>query len=246
MLEDALGVSGARFRLLLDEALTGARLDRLEGFMARRIAGEPLCYVLGHAPFMGHDFMVDRRVLIPRQDTELLAEEAIKRARNKRPDVLELCTGSGCVAVSIKLSCPSARVTATDLSPDALAVARGNAERLGADVEFMAGDFLEAVSGRTFDVIAVNPPYLTGEDMASLQREVRFEPEMALYGGEDGLGFYRRAAREIRAFLKPGGWALFEVGAGQAREVGRLLGGNTQMIRDLNQIERLVALFIEG
>ena len=248
MLADALGATPTELRLAPDRPIPDRTLLHLANWLERRASGVPLQYVLGYAPFMGHDLRVDGRVLIPRQDTELLCELAIERARRTGADAeaLDLCTGSGAVAIAVALKCPGARVTATDLSADALALARENASRLGAHVEFACGDFFEPVRGCRFDVISCNPPYLTGADMDALQPEVRFEPALALYGGEDGLAFYRRAAAQVRGFLKPGGRALFEVGAGQARAVSELLGGHCEIYRDLNQIERVVALSAEG
>lgn len=248
MLEDALRATPTELRLALGRPIPDRSLSRLADWLERRASGVPLQYVLGYAPFMGYDFRVDERVLIPRQDTELLCELAIGHIKQTEvgTEALDLCTGSGAVAIAIALKCPDARVTATDLSADALALARENARRLDARVEFACGDFFEPVRGRRFDVIACNPPYLTGADMDALQPEVRFEPASALYGGEDGLAFYRRAAAEVRGFLKPGGRALFEVGAGQARAVCELLGGHCEIYRDLNQIERVVALNAEG
>ena len=242
MLADALHKSPTQLRLMMDEPLDASALEKLNGWLDARVSGVPLSYVQGRAYFMGHAFCVDPRVLIPRQDTELLCEQAIERARRGCPDVLELCTGSGAVAVSIALSCPHAHVTATDLSPLALSVARENAAQLGASVTWLEGDLFEPVAGQTFDVIVCNPPYLSRDDMQELQLEVRHEPELALYGGEDGLDFYRRAAAQVRAYLNPGGLALFEVGAGQARAVNDLLGGACRIEKDLNHIERVVAL----
>lgn len=242
MMADALGLSPSAARLIEDRPLSPAERQLLDGWLAKRLAGVPLQYAQNRAYFMGHEFFVDERVLIPRQDTELLCELAIERVRRGDLDVLDVCTGSGAIAISVALACPNARVWATDLSEAALSIARENAGRLGARVDFLAGDLFDPVAGRRFDIITCNPPYLTGDDMRTLQEEVAREPRMALYGGPDGLDFYRRAAREVRAHLHPGGWALFEVGAGQAKDVAALMGGACEIWTDLNQIERVVAL----
>lgn len=163
---------------------------------ARREAGEPLQYVEGFAFFMGRRFRVDERVLIPRPDTEILAERALQYLEAlPAPRVLDLCTGSGALAVTIAAQRPDARVVACDISEEALCVARENAA--GLNVAFARGDLFAAVEG-AFDVIVCNPPYLTAEDMLSLQREVRYEPALALRGGADGLDFYRRIAANCR------------------------------------------------
>lgn len=240
MLSDAMGVTLTRLTLAQDDQVPAQALERAGAWLEERLKGRPLQYVQGRAWFMGREFLVDSRALIPRQDTELLCERAVERAGRGTPGVLDLCTGSGALAVSVKLSCPSARVWASDLSEAALALAQENARRLGAQVHFLQGDLLEAAKGLRFDLILCNPPYLTGEDMASLQKEVRFEPAMALYGGADGLDFYRRLAGQAPLYLKKGGWLLLEVGAGQAGPVSDLLGGGCNLYRDLAGIWRVV------
>lgn len=239
MLADALGGITA-LTLALDRPLEEPALSKAQGWLEERLTGMPLQYAQGRAWFMGHAFGADRRALIPRQDTELLCEQGICRAGQGPAAVLDLCTGSGALAISLKLACPQARVWASDLSKEALALAQENARRLGADVAFLHGDLLAPAAGLRFDVILCNPPYLSGADMAALQPEVRFEPAMALYGGADGLDFYRRLAVEAPGALKPGGWLLLEVGAGQAPQVADLLGGGCALYRDLPGIERVV------
>lgn len=240
MLADALGVGLGRLPFELDRALTGAQEAQLARWLARRLSGRPLQYAQNRACFMGRDFFVDERVLIPRPDTELLCETGMRFAGARAISALELCTGSGAVAVSLAAACPNARVTATDLSEDALCVARRNARAHGVCLEFLSGDFWTPVMGRRFDLILVNPPYLTDEDLGALQPEVQWEPVLALLGGSDGLSFYRRAAC-VRDYLNPGGLALFEVGAGQALAVRTLLR-TERVLRDLAGIERVVAV----
>ena len=191
---------------------------------------------------MGLEFYVDRRVLIPRQDTETLCEAALAFLRDRAaPRVLDLCTGSGALAVTIAASQPDASVVACDISEEALCVARENAA--GLNISFARGDLFAAVEG-AFDVIVCNPPYLTEEDMLSLQREVRYEPPLALRGGADGLDFYRRIARELPLRLRRA--AFFEVGAGQAKDVAQILRaafpGRCEVTRDLAGIERVVSI----
>lgn len=220
-----------------------AELDRR---LDRRLSGEPLQYIEGAAYFMGLKFAVDSRVLIPRQDTETLCEQALTFLRGYTgAEVLDLCTGSGAIAISVARLQPGLRVAATDMSSDALSVASENAHLNGVYVRFMQGDLFEPVAGERFDAILCNPPYLTADDMVHLQTEVACEPRMALFGGEDGLMFYRRLAHEVYRHLKPGGYALFEVGDGQAAEVLRLMSENAMCaasgtVKDLPGVERVV------
>ncbi len=239
MLDDALDVGTAALRLRLEEVFSGPPLERAQSWLEERLTGRPLQYVQGCTWFMGHRFLVDERVLIPRQDTETLCELAISRIGDGQPDVLDLCTGSGAVGISIALACKGARVYASDISRDALDVARKNGELLGAAVTFLEGDLFAAVQGMRFDLIACNPPYLEAGDMESLQTEVAHEPALALCGGADGLDFYRRVAREAGAFLRPGGLLLLEAGAGQAQAVAGLLGG-AKLHPDLSGTHRVV------
>lgn len=204
-------------------ALPQDALSAFDTLAKRRLTREPLQYILGSQSFLGHDFFVDDRVLIPRPETELLAERAIALLRDSRRTALDLCCGSGCIAVSMALAVPDAQVHACDLSEGALAVTRRNAEALGARVTLHRGDLLGAVDGLTFDLIVSNPPYIPTEDCGALQEEVLLEPRLALDGGPDGLHFYRRIAQDAPARLNAGGTLLMEVGCGQAEAVGSLL-----------------------
>lgn len=187
----------------------------------RRMTRTPLQYLTGVQSFLGRDFHVDERVLIPRPETELLAERAIAALRtHESPAALDLCCGSGCLAVSMALGVPRANVHAADLSEGALAVTRLNADRLGAQLTLHQGDLWDALpAGLAFDVIVSNPPYIPAADCLELQEEVRREPMMALDGGADGYDFYRRIAAEAPRFLRPGGTLLMEVGFDQAQGV---------------------------
>lgn len=245
--EDALGMTRADLKFESDRALTHAQLIRLESMLDRRVAGEPVQYVLGSADFMGLRFEVTPQVLIPRQDTETLAESALidLRARGGAPALLDLCAGSGCVGLSLASLAPDARVTLSDISREALDVARRNMHALGVKAELKQGDLFDAVGRERFDVIASNPPYIPRQELDGLQREVRFEPRLALDGGEDGLDFYRRIAEGAGAHLNPGGSIYLEVGVGEAEAVLELLKTNLPClqagtIRDLNGIERVV------
>ncbi len=215
-------------------ALTGDLLER-------RIKGEPLQYILGEWGFMGLPFYVDERALIPRQDTELLAETAVKLIQERGCHTyLDLCTGSGCVAVSVaKLS--GVHALASDISAGALELACENAELNEASVEFLESDLFERIDG-AFDLITCNPPYLSQADMTSLQKEITFEPVLALYGGVDGLDFYRRIAKEYRAHLNPGGALLLEIGSTQAETVSPLFSSKTKVLNDIAGNPRVLVI----
>ena len=187
----------------------------------KRKTRTPLQYLTGVQSFLGRDFYVDERVLIPRPETELLAERAIAllKASPCPPVSLDLCCGSGCLAVSMALGDARAEVHAADLSKDALAVTQQNADRLGAKVRLHQGDLFDALPRMRFNLIVSNPPYIPAADCLELQEEVRREPMIALDGGVDGYAFYRRIAADAPRFLEPGGTLLMEVGFDQAERV---------------------------
>ena len=194
-----------------DEA---AELARLTPFLHRRLKGEPVAYILGQREFYGRVFNVSPAVLIPRPETEHLVEAALQQMPSGA-SVLDLCTGTGCVAITLKLERPDGAVTATDLSPDALAVAKANAAALNATVSFHPGDLFAPVVGQRFDIIVSNPPYIAAADTHLDQGDVRFEPRLALASGTDGLDLIRRLVSAAPNHLKPGGWLLFEHGFDQ-------------------------------
>jgi release factor glutamine methyltransferase len=190
-------------------------------------------------------------VLIPRHDTELLVSEAIAR-KPEASSLLDIGTGSGCIAVALASRLPGTAVSATDISHAALEVALRNAERHGVHIEFMAGSLFAPLAGRRFDLIVSNPPYIPTDDIAGLQPEVRdFDPRGALDGGADGLNFYRSLLPEAQEHLNPSGLLLLEVGTGQAADVSRLFleaGGYGKAFTSLDPggIERVVGAELEG
>lgn len=208
-------------------------------FAKRRLTREPLQYILGETGFYGFSVRTDKRALVPRADTEFLAEAAIALCPGGG-QVLEVGTGSGALACAIALKRPDVSVTATDISPDALLLAKENARRLGANVRFCEADlFCEGA----YQLIVSNPPYLSAQDMRALQPELAFEPALALFGGEDGLLFYRRLAKEAPLYLAPGGFLCLELGAGQAPAVEALLApafGKIQKITDYQGFCRVI------
>ncbi len=208
-----------------DEHPDPDRLRVYRDLEARRLAGEPMAYILGVREFMGHEFAVSPAVLIPRPDTELLVETAVEALQGREnASVLDLGTGSGAIPISIALACPEVKVVATDLSDDALQVARNNAVRLGVCVEFHRGSWYEALpSGKVFDLIVSNPPYIPADDPHLAQGDLRFEPSMALTDGDDGLAAYREIVAGAPAHLRPGGLLLVEHGWDQAAAICDLL-----------------------
>ena len=224
LLSHLTGRQPLALRLDTDTELDTALTERYEALCRERLKRVPLQYLTGEVVFLGHVFHADARALIPRPETELLAELAVERlADTERPRVLDLCCGTGCIGLSIALARPDAAVTLADLSPDALALARENAERLSAPAVLRQGDLFAAAGGERFDLIVSNPPYIPREDCGKLQPEVLREPRMALDGGGDGLDFYRRIIREAPAHLTPDGRLLLELGDGEAERVAALL-----------------------
>ena len=243
LLEFAGHISRAEYLLRRTEKMPKEVYIRYEELLRERGKRIPLQHLTGEQEFMGLSFTVNDRVLIPRQDTELLAEEALKRLR-PGARVLDLCTGSGCIAISLKKIRADLDVTASDLSGQALEIARENAKRLMTDIDFVQSDLLEELSG-AFDMILSNPPYIPTKTIDTLMEEVRFhDPKMALDGGADGLFFYRRIIAESKSHLTLGGWLIFEIGHDQGETVSHMMmeGSYTgvRVIKDLSGLDRVV------
>lgn len=221
------------------DILSPSVVEKILAAADERAQGKPLCYVLGTAAFYGRDFVVTESTLIPRPETEELVYHALRDV-NSDSDVLDLCTGSGAIAVTVALE-KGCSVTGSDVSAEALAVAEENAKTLGTNVKFVESDLFEKLDEK-YDVIISNPPYITAADMLTLQEEVKREPRLALYGGEDGLDFYRRIAEAAPAALKDGGKLYLECGYDQSEAITRLLSSsfNTEVIKDVNGIDRIV------
>ena len=222
---------------------------RYEAMLARREKREPMQYILGETEFMGLCFHVEPGVLIPRFDTEVLCEEALRCLGGEKRRVLDIGTGSGAIAVTMAKLAPHCEVTAVDVSDTALHVASGNAERNGVQVRFVKSDCFAALAGETFDMIISNPPYIDEGEMKELMPEVLQEPELALFGGADGLDFYRRISREARAYLAPGGCLLFEIGWKQKDAVAELLRefiGEPFALKDYGDNWRVVGAALEA
>ena len=188
--------------------------------------GMPLQHITHTQEFMKMDFYVDENVLIPRPDTEILVEETIKIAQTmERPKILDLCTGSGAIAISLKKYIPSAQVYAVDISKKALEISKKNAHRLEAEVKFIESNLFEKIKNEKFDIIVSNPPYIKKSDINYLSQEVQKEPQIALDGGYDGLDFYRKISYQAIDYLKFGSYLCFEIGYDQKEEVLEILKG---------------------
>jgi release factor glutamine methyltransferase len=219
----AMGTSRAGIVAAARDPLAPALAARLEPLLRRRAAREPVAYIMGEREFWSLPLAVDRRVLVPRPETELLVETALHRAPHARR-VLDCGTGSGAVAVALARELPRATVWASDRSLGALAVARANCARHAPDVQLLAGDLLAPVRAGTIDLVVSNPPYCTDAELGAVAAEVcRFEPREALAGGPDGLAVLRPLVADAARVLAPGGVLLVEIGAGQVAAVLRLL-----------------------
>ena len=226
------------------DPLTEAQTAQFEALLARRLSGEPVAYLTGTREFYGRSFQVSPDVLIPRPDTELLVELALARMPpGQAVKVLDLGTGSGCIAITLALERPLAQVTAVDRSAAALAIARHNADMLNARVEFLNSDWFAVLTGRRFDLIVGNPPYIAAADPHLTHGDVRFEPLSALAAGPDGLEDLRQLAAAAGAHLQPGGALLLEHGYDQADAVQALLQSagfrHVQSWPDLSGIRRV-------
>lgn len=244
-----LGLSEAQVLARADETVAPDEIRRYRELVTRRRDGEPMAYLLGEREFFGRSFTVDDRVLIPRPETEHLVELALELPLGDGARVIDVGTGSGCLAVTLALERPTWRLLATDVSVAALDVARGNARRhqVVERVHFLAADLTAAVDLTAFDLVVGNPPYVEEEVVPHLSRDVRdFEPHVALIGGHGGLETIDRLLSEMTS-LAPGGWALLEFGFGQADSVALLAErtgafDHVEVRQDLAGIERDVVL----
>lgn len=230
-----------RNQLYTDKFVCPLHVENINKIVEQRMSGRPLWYCVGNADFYGYTIKVDERVLIPRPETEQLVAESIK-VINEKTKVLDLCTGSGAIAIAVKKE-KNATVVAIDKSESALELAKENALNNGADVEFIQSDMFDALNGRKFDVIISNPPYIKSDDIKGLQKEVKdFEPVMALDGGADGYDFYRIIAQNAKDFLCENGVLFMECGIGQAQEIANMLVGfkQVQIIKDYENIDRII------
>jgi len=241
----ALGLPRLQLYIQFDRPLSPTELAAIRELVKRRQAGESVAYLLGKKEFFGLELAVDRRVLVPRPDTETLVDEALERGRGAAR-VADVATGSGAIAIALASRLPQASVYASDVSADALAVARANAERHGMAITFVEGDLDAPLAAHgPFDLVTANLPYILTGELAALPPEVRAEPRLALDGGPDGLALVRRLVVAAPRLLAAGGVLVLEVGAGQAPATAELLAAAgltaVRLRRDLGQVERVVS-----
>ena len=218
---------------------------KINEIVEKRLTGRPLWYIIGDVEFYDCTIKVDERALIPRPETEILAQQVVNSVE-EGDKILDMCTGSGCIAVSVAkhLKGKKVSITAADVSDAAIMLARENANYNSVDINFVQSDLFSRVHGR-FNLIVCNPPYIKSGEIASLQSEVRdFEPRIALDGGEDGLEFYRRLAKEVTRYITRGGLLMLEVGEGQAEEVLKLFDKReyAMVVKDFSGTDRFLKI----
>lgn len=243
LLEFVTGIDRTHYFIRQKENCSTGEVKKYNALLEKRACHVPLQHLTGVQEFMGYPFSVDEHVLIPRQDTELLVLEALKRIKEK-DRVLDMCTGSGCIIISLAKKSVGQSFTGADISGEALRIAQKNAADLQASVQFMQSDLFENIDG-LFEVIVSNPPYIRSDEILRLMPEVReFEPVLALDGRADGLWFYREIVRQAEAHLQRGGWLLFEIGCDQGKDVSVMMeaAGYTEIEikKDLAGLDRVV------
>ncbi len=293
LLAHLLKMPRMKLYLNFDRALTTAETDDLREFIKRRAAREPLQHIVGSTSFCGHEILVNKNVLVPRPETEMLAElgwnflnsiwegcrvgdpnsgTATRHPSQDILTVLDFCTGSGCIAIAIAAKCPNAKIVATDISADALVLAKENAakNKVAERIEFLQGDGFAALNAdqegchigdpnsgtatrrpSQFDLIVSNPPYIASAEIETLDPEVRdFDPRLALDGGADGLDFYRKVAAEAKSFLKPDGKLMLEFGDGQADAIKKICESEKWIVEavkdDYSQRARILIASLNG
>ena len=248
VMEHTLKKSKEYIMIYDNKEITREERDLFVKNVKRLILGEPLQYVMGYQEFMKLKFLVNRNVLIPRQDTEILVEEVIKIAEKiENPEILDLCTGSGAIAFSIAKYCKDARITAVDISEKAIEIAKKNAKFNGvlSKIEFIESDMFKKLKKRKFDIIVSNPPYIPTNEILKLSKDVQNEPKVALDGGKTGLDFYEKIAKDGDKYLNNQGFICLEIGYDQKIKVKTILESehkyvNIRCIKDLCENDRVI------
>ena len=242
LMEYAFGIDRAYYFLNKDKSAPAGEKDKYSEYIKKRAMHIPLQHITGTQEFMGLEFKVDENVLVPRQDTENLVEQALPHVKGKK--VLDMCTGSGCIAVSVKILGGSVRCDAADISDEALEIACYNAKKNNADITFIKSDMFDNITEK-YDVILSNPPYIRPDVIKELMPEVReHEPMLALDGGNDGLDFYRILAEKSKEHLEKDGMIMMEIGYDQGSDVKELFEKNgyleVKVIKDYSGNDRIV------
>lgn len=234
-------------------SLSYEQLKMLEYSLSLRARGFPLQYILGETEFFGLTFKVDEKVFIPRPETEILVESIIEKVKGSysryelKVKIIDIGTGSGCIAISLAKYFLSAKITALDFSQNALEVAKHNSKlnNVYDEIEFIESNLFEELEPTSYDLIVSNPPYICSADIANLQEEIKYEPRLALDGGRDGLDFYRRIIKNAPKFLKKGGFLFLEIGFGQRDDIVKIASREKKLdiletVKDYSNIERVL------
>jgi release factor glutamine methyltransferase len=246
LLSFVLQTKRSKLPLMRSQKLTDIQVSQYEECILRRSKREPVAYITGFAGFMDFEFKVNKNVLIPRPETEILVETALKLAKKENKNsVLDLCTGSGCISVSLARLGKFKDITASDISSSALEIAKENAWTNGVlDIDFVKSDAFGEISGRNFDIIVSNPPYVSHEEYDALEPELKYEPEIALVAEDSGLFFYKEIAGKAGTYLKDDGFILIELNAYKADEIKQIFstGGykNIEIIKDYAGLLRIL------
>ena len=227
LLADVLNVKRGQLSLIRTNPVGQESFDKYKNYISKRITRQPVAYILGKTEFMGLNFIVNEDVLIPRQETEILVEEVLNRIKiNKYSEILDMCAGSGCIAVSVA-KYANVCVTASDISLKAVDVARKNAEinNVSGKINFIAGDMFFNIPAKKFDIIISNPPYIAEKEFDNLAKELSFEPRTALVADEDGLFFYRQIAQNSKKYLNKNGLIIVELNANIPELITEIFSG---------------------
>lgn len=235
-----LSISADKYYMNKECALSEEIIDSAHDIVKKRLTGYPLQYILGKWCFYGRDFIVSPECLIPRQDSEILCEEAIKIIKqNNYASLLDVCTGSGCIGITLAKE-TNINTTISDISQSALEIAKKNAKLHTANIKIIQSDLFNEIHG-TYDLITINPPYLDDTDMLHLQKELEFEPRNALYGGTDGMDFYKRIADEFISYISDSGTLILEIGAKQGNAISSLFN-KCRIIKDYGNNDRVAII----
>ncbi|MFA7074353.1 MAG: peptide chain release factor N(5)-glutamine methyltransferase [Endomicrobiaceae bacterium] len=249
LLSSILNIKRSSLFTIRSSPITEKQLRLYKSYLKRRIKREPVAYILGESEFMGLNFKITTDVLIPRQETELLVEEANRQIKhNNYRDILDICTGSGCIAVSVAYENKNISVTASDISKEALNVALYNAKlnNVNSKIEFLISNMFNSIKDKKFDIIISNPPYITRDEFKTLEKELFFEPEKALIAEEDGISFYREIAEKGKKYLNDNGKIILELNSNISKKIVELFEmqkfKKIKIIKDYANLDRILVL----
>jgi release factor glutamine methyltransferase len=251
LLSFVLQIKRSKLPFMRNQKLTDKQISQYKEYILRRSQREPAAYIIGFAGFMDFEFKVDKNVLIPRPETELLVEEALKFAKQEnKKSALDLCAGCGCIAISLVKLGGFEKITASDISNDALEIAKENAARNNAlGIEFVASNMFDNIGNKKFDIIISNPPYVSYKEYSYLEPELKYEPKLALTAQDGGLFFYREIAKEAFNYLNSGGLICLELNANKPYEIKQIFSGNNykniEILNDYSGLPRILKAKID-